>query len=37
MEKSTQISTVIEYQKMGSQFICLSGILIDFVFETGKN
>ena len=37
MEKSTQIFTVIKYQKKGSQFICLSVFLIDSVFNTGKN
>ena len=37
MEKSTQIFTVIKYQKKGSQFICLSVFLIDSVFNAGKN
>ena len=32
MEKSTQIFTIINYQS-----ICLSVILIDFVFRTDKN
>ena len=36
MEKSTHIFMIIKYQK-GSQFICLSVILIDSVFRTGKN
>ena len=35
MEKSTHIFMIIKYQK-GSQFICLSVILIDSVFRTGK-
>ena len=29
--------TIIKYQKQGSQFICLSVILIDSLFRTGKN
>ena len=37
MEKSTQIFTVIKYQKNGFHFICLSVTLIDSVSKTGKN
>ena len=37
MEKSTKISTVPNYQNKGSQFVCLSVVLIDSVFRAGKN
>ena len=46
MEQSTQITTTIKYQKKilnifvpkeDSQYICLTVILIDSVFRTGKN
>ena len=38
MEKSTQIFTTIKYQKkIAYQFICLSIILLDSVFRSGKN
>ena len=37
MEKSTQIFTIIKYQKKTSQCICLSVILINSVYSKDKN
>ena len=37
MEKSTQIFHNNKIPKEGSQFVCLSVILIDSVFKTSKN
>ena len=46
MEQSSQITTTIKYQKKilnifapkeDSQYICLTVILIDSIFRTGKN
>ena len=37
MEKSTQIFTIVKYKKRGSEVICLSVILINSLFRTGKN
>ena len=37
MEKSTQIFTIVKYKKKGSEVICLSVILINSLFRTGKN
>ena len=36
MEKSTQTSTIIKYQKKVLNVFCLSVILIDYIFKTGN-
>ena len=37
MEKSTQIFPIIKIPREGSHLICLSVILINSAFRTGKN